>query len=694
MQNTNPLLNKENTHRLKAIPFDLFKTEHFLPAIESALAEAKEHYDLLRQDQSNPTFENSILFMEHASERLSYVSGIFGNLLSAESDEEFKALAQVIMPKLSEFGSSIMTDQRIFERVKAVYEAEVKDKAEPKFPLDIRDKDALAYAERYRLIKKTYNSFIRNGALLAEEDKKAITAIDMEMAKLSPKYAENVLKATNAFELWLTDPAEVEGIPESSLNAAEYLARQKGKESGWLFNLQPSSMIPVLTYCKNRSVRERLFRASSARAFRDEFDNQENVLRVIQLRHQRARLLGYQNHAEYVLENRMAENIDTALDFLNRIYDIAYPAALAERDEVIAYAKELDGIEDFMSWDFSFYSNKLKEKKYDYDPEQLRPWFKVENVLDGLFVVANKIYGISLKQVYDIPTYHKDVKTYEVYDRDQSYLGLLYFDLFPRDTKRGGAWMTTFQSQGLYSDGMRRPFVSIVGSLTPSTEEQPSLLRLDEVRTIFHEFGHALHALLSDCIYTSLSGPSVLWDFVELPSQIMENWLLKEEALALFAKHYQTGEPLPQAFLDKVLAAKNFLAGIGNINQLRYGIMDFAWHTAAPDLIDDVDVFEKQVTEKFRLLPTIENTNISCSFSHVFAGGYSAGYYSYKWAEALEADAWAYFEEEGIFNQEIAQIFKETILARGNSYHPMELFVAFRGRKPDPDAVLRRDGLI
>lgn len=694
MENTNPLLETRNSHRLKAIPFDKFKTEHFLPAIEIALQESRAKLDELRQDKSAPTFENTILFMDHSGELLDYVSGIFYNLLSAESDKEHKALAQKISPMMAEFSSQIMTDQIIFAKIKKIWETEVQGRPVPVFPEDLSDRAALQKAERYRLINKTYTSFIRNGALLSDEEKAELTAIDMEVSKLGPKFADNLLNATNSFELHLLDKAEVEGIPESALNAAEYLARQKGKEQGWLFTLQPSSMIPVLTYCKNRSVREKLSRAHGKRAFADEFDNRENILKIVDLRLKRARLLGYETHADYVIKERMAGSPATATDFLQKIYEVAYPAALAEVQEVKDFALQTDGIADFQTWDFSYYSNKLKEHKYAFDPEELRPWFKVENVLEGLFKVANRIYGISLKQVFDVPVYHPDVSTWEVYDADSSYLGLLYFDLFPRETKRGGAWMTTYQVQGLHSDGMRRPFVGIVGSLTPSTADHPSLLRLDEVRTVFHEFGHALHGLLSDCTYTGLASPKVLWDFVELPSQIMENWLLEEEALSLFAKHYESGIALPREYLDKVIAAKNFQAGIANISQLRYGMLDFNWHSLTNTEGIDVESFEKNAIEPYRLMDPVEGSNVSCGFAHIFAGGYSAGYYSYKWAEALEADAWSLFVEKGIFDSETATRFKQCILSRGNSFHPMDLFVAFRGRTPDPEALLKRDGLI
>jgi Zn-dependent oligopeptidase len=690
----NPLLRQRNDHRLKAIPFPEIKTGHFLPAVEEALKLAREEIEAIKADPRDPDFENTILALELNGERLDYVATIYFNLLSAESDAEFKALAQQISPLLAEFHSSVSTDPVIFARIRKVWEAEVEGRPVPILPKDMKDKQALRAAERYRLTDRTYKGFIRGGALLGDEDKKKLTAIAMEASKLSPKFSDNVLSATNAWELHITDPADVEGMPEGILAAAAHLARQKGKDAGWMFSLQPSSMIPLLTYCRNRDLRRRIQSAYASRAFRDDFDNQENIKRIIQLRKERAALLGYQTHADYVLEDRMAESVDNATKFLKRIYDIAHPASLREVEEVAAFARELDGIQEFMPWDLQYYSNKLKEKLFAYDPEELRPWFKVEKVLEGLFTVAGHIYGITVKQVTDIPVYHPDVTTWEVYDRDGSYLGLMYMDLFPRETKRGGAWKTSFQGQGLFRDGLRRPQVSIVASLTPSTPERPSLLRLDEVRTIFHEFGHALHSLLADGYYKGLSGTSVLWDFVELPSQIMENWLLEEEALNLFARHYETGEPLPKELLDKVIAARNFQAGIANVNQLRYGMLDFAWHITDPATVTDVSAFENEKVEPFRILPAIEGSNISCAFAHIFAGGYSAGYYSYKWAEALEADAWSLFQEKGIFDPEVADSFRTYILSRGNSFHPMELFKAFRGRKPDPDALLRRDGLI
>ncbi len=689
---SNPLLEKENKHRLQAIPFDRIKTEHYMPAVEATLKTARENFDKIRSNPEPPTFENTILAMDFGDEQLDYVTSIYYNLLGAESDAEHKALAQQISPMLAEFSSSIMTDELIFQRVKAVYEQECKDKEKP-VP-DFRNKEQMQLCERYRYVEKVYKSFIRNGAMLSPENKKRLTEIDMELSKLSPKFSDNVLDATNAFELHLTDPSDVEGIPENALKAAAYRAKQKGKEGGWLFNLQMPNLIPVLTYCKKREIREKMQKAYASRAFNDKFDNQSNIKRTLELRAERARLLGYKTHSHYVLEERMALDPKTATDFLEKIYDIAYPAAKAEIEELKSFARELDGLEELMPWDYSYYSTKLKEKKFQFDPEQLRPWFKLENVFEGLFLVVNKIYGLTFKQVYDVPVYHKDVTTWEVYAEDGSFLGLIYLDMFPRETKRGGAWMNGLRGQGLYSDGLKRPHVVNVANLTPSTPEQTSLLRMDEVRTIFHEFGHALHGLLSDCRYKALAGPMVLWDFVELPSQIMENWLLEKEALNLFAKHYETGEPLPDELLDKVLAARNFHAGNANLNQLRYALLDFAWHLADPNDITDVDKFENEVIKRFLLMPPTPNSSISCSFSHIFAGGYSSGYYSYKWAEALEADAWSLIKEKGIFNKEVTYAFRDIILSKGNAVHPMDLFVAFRGRQPDPDAMLKRDGLI
>jgi len=503
-----------------------------------------------------------------------------------------------------------------------------------------------------------------------------------------------VLKATNAFELHITDEAELEGLPQNAKDAAAFTAKKKEKDGGWLFTLQIPSVMPVLKYASNRELRETISRAFRARAYKGEFDNREILKKIADLRQERAELLEYKTHAGYVLEERMAEKPKTVVDFLERIYSIAYPAAKDEVRELAKLAKELDNIDELNSWDSSYYAEKLKKIKYDFDEEELRPYFKVENAVEGLFKVAEKLYNISFAEVKNIPVYNEDVKVYELKDKDGSHLGLLYVDLFPRETKRSGAWMTNFKTQGYENGKVRRPHVAIVANLTPSTDKNPSLLELNEVKTLFHEFGHALHGLLSDCTYKTLASPNVYWDFVELPSQIMENWVMEKQALDLFARHYKTGEKLPDELIQKVKDAENFNKGMANIRQLSFGFLDMAWHAHDPRKIDDVKAFEDKVNEKTRLYPKVDGGIISCSFAHIFAGGYSSGYYSYKWAEVLEVDSFQLFKENGIFNQEIADSFRKNILARGNTAHPMELYVKFCGREPDPDAMLKRDGLL
>ena len=674
----NPLLSGKRVGKYEAFPFDEFKTEHFLPAVDYALEEAKGNIAKLSADDSEPTFENTLMAMEDCSELLDYVTTVFFNLMGMESDNDFKALAQQIAPKLSELSSSITLDPVIFQKVKTLYENQEN------LELD---------AEQQRLLKKTYKSFVRNGANLNDEDKQKLREINQEMSKLNPQFSNNVLNATNAFVLHITDKAELAGIPESALEAAAFTAKKAGKEEGWLFNLQYPSMLPILTYAENRELRKKISGAYGSRAFRDEFDNQEILKKIANYRHQRAQLLGYETHAHYTLEERMAQNPETVMEFLDKIYDAAIDAAKSEVTELCEFAKKLDNIETLEAWDAGFYTEKMKKEKFDFDEEELCPYFKAENVISGVFAIAKKMYGIDFKQVDNIPVYHEEVKTFEVF-KGEDFVGLLYVDLHPRATKRGGAWMTTFRSQGLQQGKVKRPHVAIVANLTPSTDTTPALLRLGEVTTVFHEFGHALHALLSDCHYSTLASPNVYWDFVELPSQIMENWVTEKEALNLFAKHYQTGEVIPDELVEKVKKLQQFHAGMANIRQLSLGYLDMAWHSADPSKVEDVAKFEAEVSEKTRLYPKNPDKNTSVAFSHIFAGGYSSGYYSYKWAEVLEADAFEKFKEDGIFNTETAASFRDNILARGNTKHPMDLYKAFRGRKPDADALLKRDGLL
>ena len=673
---TNPFFKSYNTP-YDTIPFDKIKIEHYMPAIEEGLKVARENIKAIKDNKTAPDFDNTILTLQTSGELLDEVTTVYFNLYGAESNDEFKALAQKISPMLAEFRNQIMTDSELFKRVERIY----------------KNQEGLN-AEQKRLVEYYYKQFIRNGANLSQEDKKKLEKIDKELSTLSPKFSQNVLKSTNAFELHITDEKEIDGLPEGSKEAAAFAAKKKGKDGGWLFTLQIPSVLPIFKYAKNRKLREKINRAYGARAFKDEFDNREILLRIAQLRQERAELLGYKTHAQYVLEERMAETPETVEGFLERVYSVAFPAAKKEVEEIKKLAKETDNIVDFQTWDSAYYSEKLKKIKYNYDEEELRPYFKVENVIDGLFQVAEKLYGITFKELNGIPVYHHEVKVFEVNDKDGSHLGLLYMDLFPRETKRNGAWMTNFKTQGFSHGEIRRPHVGIVANLTPSTDKKPSLLELSEVQTLFHEFGHALHGLLSDCTYQTLASPNVYWDFVELPSQIMENWTLEKEALDMFAKNYKTGEKMPDELIKKVKNAENFNKGMANIRQLSFGFLDMAWHAQDPRKIDDVAAFEEKIFDKTRLYPKVDGTNSSCSFGHIFAGGYSSGYYSYKWAEVLEADSFELFKEKGIFNQDIADSFRKNILAKGNTAHPMELYVKFRGREPDPDAMLKRDGLL
>jgi Zn-dependent oligopeptidase len=613
----NPFL-QEWTTKYGAIPFDKIKFEHFMPAIELGLQKARENVKLLKENTQKPDFENTILALSKVGEALDKPLTVYFNLHSAESNDEFKSLAQKISPMMSQFKSELNTDPIIFARVKAVYDNMANENLNN---------------EQKRLLEKSYKGFVRNGALLDDEKKKLLIDIDQQMSVLSPQFTKNSLGATNAFQYHTTDEKEIEGLPVNDIKAAEFRAKQKSFDTGWLFNLQAPSITPVFNYAKNRELREKIYRAFNTRSLDGEFDNRDIILKEVALRHQRANLLGYKTHAHYILEERMAETPETVTEFLDKIYNKAMPIAKKEIEAVAKLAKSLDGLDELMPWDSAYYSEKLKKEMFGFDTDELRPYFKSENCVNGLFMVAEKLFGLKFVQNNDIPVYHKDVLLYEVFDADGQYLGLFYVDLYPRETKRGGAWMTSFQNQGLQRGKIERPHVAIVGNLTPSTETTPSLLSLTEVTTLFHEFGHALHGLLSDCTYTELSGASVYWDFVELPSQIMENWVLEEETLALFAHHYQTNETMPKDLIKKVRASQNFNKGMMNIRQLTFGALDMSWHAKDPSNIKDVLKYEEETIQKFRLVPKVENVSISTSFSHIFAGGYSAGYYSYKWAE-------------------------------------------------------------
>lgn len=674
----NPLL-KPFSNRDGAVPFDLIKVEHYLPAAEEAIRTAKANIERVKNDPSPATFDNTVVALDAATELVDRITGIYSNLEVANADEALQAVAKDLYPMLSAFSSDVTLDPKLFGRYKELHD---------------RRASLNLTGEQTRLLEKNYLAFVRNGALLDEKSKERIRAIDQEFSVLGTKFSENVLKATNAFELWVTDAKELDGLPEGAIEAAAMAAEAKGKKGQWFFNLQIPSYLPVLTYAKNRAMREKLWRAYAARSYKGDFDNAANIRRIVTLRAERAKLLGYDTHADYVLAERMAKDPKTVDAFLSRLLSSSKDAAQRDLDEVKAFAKE-DGLADFQPWDFAFYSEKLKEKKYAFNEEDLRPYFQLEKVIEGVFEHARRLYGLAFKEVKDVPVYHPEVRVFEVTDAASGkFISLFYTDFFPRETKKGGAWMTNFREQGTWGGKLMRPHVSIVCNFTKPTPTKPSLLTHDEVSTLFHEFGHALHGMLSECTYRSLSGTNVYWDFVELPSQIMENWVKEKEGLDLFARHYQTNEPIPDELVQKLKRAQKFQSGWMSLRQLGLGLLDMAWHTADPSVLNDIDQFETSATSVTRLLPKVEGTNTSSSFSHIFAGGYSAGYYSYKWAEVLDADAFEYFKEKGLFDPEVSRLFKDYVLSRGGTEHPMELYKKFRGREPDPNALLRRDGLI
>lgn len=663
----------------KALPFDRIHADHFLPAIEHWIIESKKNIQKIIDSTETPTFDNVIFALEKSSEHLDQVSLAFGNLEVANGDEKIHEIGKKIYPILASFSSDITLNFILFEKVKKVY-------------------DERAYlnlsTEAHRLLEKTYLGFARNGALLAAEKKDVLRKIDQQLSTLGPQFSENVLKATNSFEMVL-EKTDLEGLPASAVEAAKELANAKGLTDKYIFNLQIPSYLALITYSARRDLRKNIFFAYNSRAYEGPFSNQDLIKKILSLKGERARLLGFKNHADFVLQERMAQSSDQVLSFLGRLSSASRLAAQKDLKEVSDFALERDKISDFKPWDFPYYSEKLKEKKYSFNEEDLRPYFKLETVVGGVFEHARKLYGLVFKENLKLPVYHPDVKCYEIYNEaTNQYLGLFYTDFFPRQTKKNGAWMTLFREQGFFDGEVLRPHVSIVCNFTKPTATKPSLLTYDEVRTLFHEFGHALHGILSECHHRSLSGPNVYWDFVELPSQIMENWVTEKESLDLYARHFETNELIPKSLVDKLLKSQKYLAGWHSLRQVQLGTLDMAWHLADADSIVTIDQFEDQAVSECRLLPKIEGTNISCSFSHIFAGGYSAGYYSYKWAEVLDADAFEYFKEKGIFSDEVATLFKNNILSKGGSEHPMSLYKKFRGREPDADALLRRDGLI
>ncbi len=660
-------------------PFSELKTEHFKPAILEAIELAKSEIKEISDSTSTPTFKNTVETLEFSGKKLDRITSIFFNLNSAETNDEIQKIAQEVSPLLTEFKNDIILDENLFGRVKAVF----------------NKKESLGLnGEQMMLLDKKYKAFSRNGANLNLEDKTKLREIDKKLSSLSLKFGENVLAEANKFELHITNEADLDGLPAHVKESASEVANSKNKE-GWIFTLEYPSYIPFMKYAKNRELRKTMALAFGAKGFHnDELDNQDNVLQIVKLRFERAKLLGYNSHADFVLEERMAKNPGTVTTFLQELLEKAKPAAKKEFTKLESFAKELEGIHQLEKWDAAYFQEKLKQKLFDLDDEILKPYFQLNNVIDGVFTVAKKLYDLTFTEVKNIDVYHEDVKTYQVTDSEGKEVALFYADFHPRAGKRDGAWMTVYKSQEIIDDKNSRPHISIVCNFTKPTKKTPSLLTFNEVTTLFHEFGHALHGMLANTTYPSLSGTSVYWDFVELPSQVLENWCYEPEALQLFAKHYETGEIIPQELIDKIKKASNFHEGMATLRQISFGMLDMSYHAVDPSEITSIKEHEDEAFAPTKLYPEVKENCMSTSFSHIFQGGYSSGYYSYKWAEVLDADAFEYFKEKGIFNPEVAKKFQETVLSLGGTEEPMTLYKRFRGKEPQPDALLKRAGLL
>ncbi len=675
---SNPLLSTFHTPFTTA-PFSEISPNHFKPAFIAAIADAKKEIDAIKA-LPLPSFENTVEALEKSGKHLGVISSIFFNLNSAETNDEIQKLAREISPLLTAHANDVLLDQELFQRIAQVFEQRAQLSLSP---------------EQTTLLEKTYKSFVRNGAQLGESDAATLRKLDQDLAQLSLQFGEHVLEETNKFVHFVDQASELEGLPKGALEAAAQLAAEKGKEGQWAFTLDYPSYIPVMTYAKNRGLRKTLFMAFNTKCAKgDDLDNQEIVRQLVTLKQQRAKLLGYDSHAQFTLEERMAKNPETVFEFLNSLLEKAKPKAIQEVQEVEALAKRLDQLEVLEKWDFGYYSELLKKEKYAFDEEQLRPYFSLENVISGVFATASRLFGLRFVANAEIQVYHPEVTAYEVYDRDNQFLSVFYADFFPRPGKRNGAWMTSYRGQFKEGNADHRPHISIVCNFTKPTKTSPSLLTFNEVTTLFHEFGHALHGMLARGVYESLSGTSVFWDFVELPSQIFENWCYEKECLDLFAKHYQTGEVIPAELVEKIKKAANFQQGYMTLRQLSFALLDMVYHSQDPSQIGEIKAFEKETLKATELLPSVEATRISTSFSHIFQGGYAAGYYSYKWAEVLDADAFELFQEKGIFNGETSLSFEKNILSAGGSEHPSLLYARFRGRDPKPDALLKRSGLV
>lgn len=673
----NPLLQPFNTV-FETPPFNDIREEHFLPALKEAISRGKKEVEEIASSKEKPGFGNTIEALEASGELVSRVAEIFYNLNSAETNEEIQKIARDFSPLLSEYGNDIMLNEKLFARIEQVYKGD----------------QSQLNAEQKMLLEKTYRAFTRNGANLDEEKKKQLREIDRKLAGLSLHFGENVLAETNDFELVIDNEADLEGLPADTVETAAETAAERGYENKWVFTLHYPSYIPFITYSAKRELREKMTRAMGSRAFKDNERNNSDIVKEISaLRYERAQLLGFATHADYIMQERMAEKPEKVEDFLNKLLTAARPAAQHEIDELGSFARKLDGLDDLQKWDLGYYREKLKKERFKIDDDTLKPYFQLDEVIQGAFKVASLLYGIKFKKRDDIQTYHPEVSTFEVLDHNDKHVAVFYADFFPRKGKRNGAWMTSYRSQKKVNGVDIRPHISIVCNFTRPTKTKPSLLTFQEVTTLFHEFGHALHGMLANGTYASLSGTNVYWDFVELPSQIMENWCYEKETLDLFARHYETGEKIPAELVQRLKESATFMQGYDTVRQIMLSRIDLSWHATDPRSVQDVGGYEDKVTSDTELLPPVPGSNVSTSFSHIFQGGYSAGYYSYKWAEVLDADAFEYFTQEGIFNRQVAGKFLK-LLSAGGTVHPAVLYREFRGQDPDPQALLRRAGLV
>lgn len=675
----NPFLHTYHTPH-QTTPFNLIQLSDYEPAIREGMRIEDEEIKAITDNPEPPTFSNTVLALERAGQLLDRVTTVLFNLMSAETCDEMEAIAEKMMPELSEHSNNISLNEKLFERIKCVYTQRESLNLTPK--------------ER-RLLEKTYDGFIRNGANLSDADKETFRKLSMELSTLTLRFSQNHLKETNKYELVLTSEAELEGLPESIIEAAAHTAKEKGKE-GWIITLQAPSYVPFMKYSSNRNLRKELYMAYNTQCtHRDELDNTDIVKQLVNLRMELALLLGFTDYADYVLRKRMAENSEHVYQLLNQLLDAYTPTAHKEVAEIEALAQEMEG-KDFrlMPWDFSYYAEKLKNKKFNLDEEALRPYFELSKVKEGVFGLATRLYGITFRENKDIPVYHPDVQAYEVFDKDGSYLAVLYTDFHPRAGKRSGAWMTEYKEQWIDENGNNsRPHVSVTMNFTKPTAEKPALLTFSEVTTFLHEFGHALHGMFANTHFQSMSGTNVYWDFVELPSQIMENFAVEKDFLNTFARHYQTNEPIPEELVKRIVDASNFNVAYACLRQVSFGLLDMAWYTRRTAFDGDVKEYEKASWTRAQILPQIDETCMSVQFGHIMSGGYSAGYYSYKWAEVLDADAFSVFKEKGIFNTEVAQSFRDNILSKGGTEHPMTLYKRFRGQEPTIDALLIRNGI-